>query len=399
MRLGSASGGRGGQGHGGGLFVYWVAVSFGALDVADAESFESEVELVVTPTKPADPVGLIDEGAELWRRLAAHGPLREVDLSPEERATLQIMESVGIAARDEGSPYRQAEASRPWLSSPLHELVYALVQRVADQHGVPCVFIKGPVLREQGLRDREHSGDVDVWVKPGMERALADALEVWGWRRKESPDLRSVYHSVTMAAGEWGCEIDLHFRFPGMAADDDVAFEVLRERSEVRPFAGVGVRVPDTGAHAVIAALHLLRPEPGRVGAASARHDQAVAALAVEPEEALSAAHDFGAVGALREALRDVGADDSELSAAAAPDWEMRASAGSSAHLYLRALRGEPWRRRVTLLLRAVWPTTAEVWESDARASGAPSRSLWQARRRRFGRGWRQIMRRGSARG
>lgn len=259
----------------------WVAVAYGALDVHECDQFTDETELIVVPIKPTEPLALPSIGAALWRKLV-NGPVSDDALDEEERAVVREMADAGLASADLGHPARVRAVDKPWLSSPMHELVYALVASVARENEIPLIVIKGPVLHRQGLREREHSGDVDIWVAPDRVRQLAAALRAWGW--SEVPDVWShteINHSISLEprAG-WGCEIDIHRRMPGIGLPDVDAFATVLRNSEANTFAGVEARAPVTSANAILAALHMLRPEIGARVRPSSR-DEAVHLISV----------------------------------------------------------------------------------------------------------------------
>ena len=183
----------------------WVAVSYGALDMRGWGEPSPDVEIMLLPVHPIDePIGLRGEPAALWRRLI-DGPVNDTDLSESERELVHEYEVVGLASREPNHPARITTLSRPWLSSPLHELVYSLVANVARENCIEAVFIKGPMLHQQGLRKREHSGDVDVWVDPTHIVRLSRSVQQWGW--SEHQGLWTgipTAHSITVQPRFWG---------------------------------------------------------------------------------------------------------------------------------------------------------------------------------------------------
>src|SRR5690606_30132443 len=70
----------------------------------------------------------------------------------------------------------------------------------------------------------------------------------------------------------------VHFRFPGVAREPGAAFDTLLTGSVMSSFAGRRASVPAIPAHAVLFALHQLRPEPGE-SIPKNRRDQVVCAL------------------------------------------------------------------------------------------------------------------------
>ncbi|WP_029088369.1 nucleotidyltransferase family protein [Brevibacterium album] len=368
----------------------WIAVSYGALDVSERSDFPG-TELLVTPTVPGVPLALPAGGAELWRRLV-EGPLDSAELDDDERTIVEEMRESGLASTDLQHPARQTSIPAPWLSSPLHELVYGLVASLAQHADIPLVFVKGPVLHAQGLRSREHSADVDAWVAPDRLAGLADALKPWGWGLMADVwEHSAINHSVTLVpqAG-WGCEIDLHRRLPGLALSDQDAFAAVRARSEPVEFAGVGARAPERTANAVLSALHIIRPAIGKVVSSTAV-PTAAEVLRTAGAEAVSASAALDATIALEEALTSAFPHARiDVSAAGRPrDWYPR-TRPNKALAYWATLQEMPLRERPSIAFRLIWPS-ADVALASSENLGVPETSVARARLRRLWRGVREI--------
>lgn len=139
----------------------WIAVAFAALDVAHISSLEADI--VLLPIYPIDePLGLSGMPAELWKRLV-FGPVSLDELTPDERTLIGEFEEVGIASRDLKSLHRITQIAKPWFESFIHELVNALLVSLSKEEKIDMFTFKGPIVWEQGLRQRRDSGDVDVW--------------------------------------------------------------------------------------------------------------------------------------------------------------------------------------------------------------------------------------------
>ncbi|MGC0369604.1 hypothetical protein [Microbacterium sp. SLBN-111] len=365
----------------------WVAIAYGALDVSASDMFADGAELLVLPADPAEPFCLTGEGARMWRRIVA-GPVTPT--KDAEREMLEAMTALGIASTDSAHPARIARLDPPRLSSPFHELAYALTAHVAAEHGIPCVFIKGPALHHQGLRAREHSGDVDVWCPPARWNELADALVPWGWRRSPDPwHDTPVPHSITMTPGAWGCEIDVHRRVPGLILDDASAFDIVSAACLPVHYAGTTVPVPAPDVHAVLAAVNEVRPVIGARRRSRATASAAVGVL-LATEGTRDRARELGAVPALRdEMVAAFGADAVDDTAILPRDWLWRARP-DTARAYLAALRTVPLPERLRIFVRVLWPDD-EVALASARHAGAPTDDPARARRQRLARavrGW-----------
>ncbi|MEZ3156026.1 hypothetical protein AB1K56_03775 [Microbacterium sp. BWR-S6Y] len=361
----------------------WTPVALAALDVAESDVYAGSVEIVLLPADGGGPIGLIGAGAAVWRRLST---TRDAVLSASDEQIALELEAAGFLSRSKSPRHPLIDLRPPILTSPVHELVYALVARVADDLGIPHVFVKGPMLQRQGLRDREHSGDVDVWCAPSRWDDLAEALTHHGWTREPDPWRGTdVGHSVTLNAPAWGCQIDVHRRMPGVVLDDSAAFAALSSDTVLEIHAGVPVRFPARESHAVVAALHAARPQIGRP-TLPAHPSTSALELLRRADDPVGAAVRLGAVPALRRELRacrpeaDLPADDRPPR-----DWFWRAQP-DRARAYLTALRELPWSSRARLLVTLVWPT-ADVIRESARRAGDPTGSLAVARLRRLRRG------------
>ncbi|MFB3978848.1 nucleotidyltransferase family protein [Microbacterium proteolyticum] len=368
----------------------WVAIASGALDVRASTPFSSDIEILVAPAIPGEAMWVAGAGARLWRRLVHGGPLNTRD--DEERSMLHDMETLGIASPDAAHPDRVTRLPEPVLSSPVHELVYAVTARVAAAHGIPCLFIKGPALHHQGLREREHSGDVDVWCHPRHWDALAEALSAWGWHREPDPWRgTSVHHTATMTPPSWGCEIDVHRRIPGLALDDEDAFAIASRWRTVVTYAGVDVAIPRRDTHAVLAAVHAVRPEIG-AGARSAAASHSASAMLAAAEGSAERACELGAVPVLRAELAGLLPDEIlDAHAGGRPrDWQWR-GARNRAVAYWRALGEEPWLVRLRVLWRFVWPPD-DIALASARQAADASTNPNIVRWRRLLRGARGLL-------
>jgi len=355
----------------------WVAISFGALDVADDDRFPGS-DLLVTPALPALPLAFSANGASVWRRLVA-GPVDEEALDASEIDIVHEMAEMGLASSDLEHPHVQREVREPWLSSPLHELVYALVSSVARSNGIDLFFFKGPILHAQGLRDRAHSGDVDIWVELHDINALSEALKPWGWSRRAET---WVNHSVTLFPSEWGCELDLHHRFPGVSCVSGDTFDELMRRTEHHPFASIDCRVPERSVGAVLSALHIMRPEPG-VTTPPQFFEDAAQVLARGGEAAIDAARALGSAAALEPALRSAFPDADLVDLGPIPanwKWRMKKSKWGA---YAAALRSIPPAQLPHLVWRTVWPTDEVALATD-HAMGGDARTPLQARLNRL---------------
>ncbi len=362
----------------------WVAVAYGVLDLREWPQNSSEAEIMVLATKPTEPIGLSGPTAALWLRLV-DGPVSEGDLDSADVELVREFEAFGIASQDEHHPARTRSVSPPRLSSPLHEMVYALVGSVARDEGIPLIFIKGPILHVQGLREREHSGDVDVWVDPQRSEDLVHSLASWGWL--PVPDVWSgipIDHSITLKPDSWGCELDIHHHFPGVSLSEEEAFAELAARTMHMEFASVDVTVPSTPAHTVIEALNLTRPEIG-VPTNQERRKHAAMILKGGGRDALEFTVRLKADAALEDTLRSAFPEDFHGSSGKPPlNWRWRQEK-NQARAYLLALRLVPRGSRARVLFRLIWPKSDVAIASNSRV-GAQTNKVLTARLQRLSR-------------
>lgn len=364
----------------------WVALSYGALDVSGISDFGT-TEVLVTPTLPSMPLALSNLGADLYRRLV-NGPVPSSAFTQEELVVIHEMAAVGLASSNHMHDARQTSLPKPWMFSPQHELVYAIVANVAREQQIDLVFVKGPILHPQGVRDREHSGDVDPLVRSEHVDLLSEALIPWGWSPK--PYLwegTEVAHSRTLVPNEsWGCEIDVHRRMYGSALSDEDAFSVIMQHTESAEFAGNPALVPQNYAGAVLASLRAMVAFPGKALPPSAK-SLAVETLRRGGEHAPDFASELDVLIALKDALQEAFPERKiDFSNAGQPrDWVNRAQANSTRY-YLASLKDIPFSKRPAALWKAIWPTS-ELSLISEQLSGGSTQNVTLARPRRLGRG------------
>ena len=148
--------------------------------------------------------------------------------------------------------------SAPLTTAVRVEIVSAVVEYIARDHGIRALHIKGPAAGlVLGLR--RYSGDVDVLVEPDGVTILLEALEQQGfWGDLATLD-QPWAHSVELFSAEWGMYVDLHLRYPGVGVSDQRLFELLWERQRSVEIAGWPCRTPDRAGHALLLGLHAAR--------------------------------------------------------------------------------------------------------------------------------------------
>ncbi len=178
-----------------------------------------------------------------------------------------------------------------------------------------------------------------------------------------------------------------------ISVEDGIAETLGLKLGDTLRFGGVDVLVPAPATHAVLAALHAVRPEIGagpRTPAASA----SARAFLSRAEGTVARARELGAVPVLRRELEPL-AEPGSLDAGAAGtphDWEWRQQP-DHVRAYWMAMRAVSWPVRARLILRFVWPPD-DVALASARHAGHSATTPRRARWIRLRRGIRDWVRR-----
>ena len=263
------------------------------------------------------------------------------------------------------------------------QLGYVFMDRLARQHDLRLLAIKGPVLEQQGLRAEHQSIDVDVWVDPDRLEEFGRYLSELGWIARPSVRAPRILepHSTTFGHPLWPCEIDVHDRYPGMLVDRRAAFEAAWARRGEFVIADQEVVCTDSVGSACIAALHYMRMGP----AGQSRLDDLIARVAATFSEDLletlrSFADDVGALTTLETLLLGAGAPTSSAprTEAASADralrmWRLQVAAGDSPLVPLLTELGQsPLRRWPTLILHTVWLPESELRKRQTISRSGP---------------------------
>lgn len=232
-------------------------------------------------------------------------------------------------------------------------LAHALIFDVATRCQARMLLLKGRAARLHGFRDRSSiSADVDVFVEPERVRSVMRELERRGWRsRAADADVAAFpVHSTSYFHDAWSCDIDVHFRFPGLGVASSTAFELMWERrAPLRVGDAVGW-APDELDTFILLTLHALR------GPATGHRDEERARLSaylprVGVTRVISRARQLDALRYLRPWLSRSAVVPRRVSANwGVPDreWQLRAVA-------------DPMVRRVVNFLDAGWPERARA--------------------------------------
>lgn len=255
------------------------------------------------------------------------------------------------------------------------ELAHVLAFRLASDHGIRAMVIKGPVARHFGLRPAgDTSIDVDIWVDPREFETYCGLLRSIGWTigvLHRSASIMAI-HSDAFVHPTWPCEIDVHHRFPGFLADPQLVFDTLWDRAGAISVAGGQfIAAPDRSGSLLVESLHLLRDGPGGkprlVGLV-----ERVAPTLTENDmvELAQLAHAVGAAEALEPVFSEWGVaayippDPEPEHVESIADWRLRTSVGDALAVpALVELKRSRWRDRPRLLWRTLWLTEAEIRE------------------------------------
>ncbi|WP_440708385.1 nucleotidyltransferase family protein [Herbiconiux sp. YIM B11900] len=272
------------------------------------------------------------------------------------------------------------------------ELAAALVAHVARAEGIPLLVIKGPVLAAQGLREPRNYADVDIWVPRDSAARLVVLLSARGWHERGANWFidRVGSHSITLIHDRWPCDIDIHVRFPGFLAPDDVVFESLWRSRTALDLAGTRVMVTDPAGSAAVLALHSLRQMWDRSKAAE--FEQLARRLARQPDLVRSLAALSAVVGAnetLEPLFRRLGAEPPTGYTATARqlrEWHDRRAHDSRTGLWIGYLKSTPMKRWPRELAAVIWPNPSQFLQ-DHPNSPRTRRALVWGRIRRLAKG------------
>ncbi len=249
-------------------------------------------------------------------------------------------------------------------------LLHALTDRVARDHDIRLLVIKGPIATAQGVRPARNSADLDVLVDPARVVDFREGLAGLGWTNRDASANAHVMspHSVTYAHPSWPCEIDVHHHFPGFFADPQMAFDAIWARRERHRVAQVDVRCPDLIGQAAIVGLHSLRHPSLERSQTDLPHLAGALERLLDPAQRRELAELAAATGAadtLAPVLEPLGAPRigaGSTSPEALESWRVQTSmADTHSVTWVSELTRSPVREWPRLLLRAVWLTEADI--------------------------------------
>lgn len=149
-------------------------------------------------------------------------------------------------------------------------LGHALIERVAQEHNVQLLHIKGYSV-DDGLYEKGRaSSDIDILIHPNHVTNFVGALQMRGWTTVTRFTTGSVFqHAMTLWHVTWGY-VDLHRSFPGVEMPAAEFFEDLWRSKTSRLIADVACAVPQAHHQALLIVLHAAR-DPQR-GPSDVRH-------------------------------------------------------------------------------------------------------------------------------
>lgn len=149
---------------------------------------------------------------------------------------------------------------------------HAAVQRLADEHAIDLLHIKGDALDTRVSRPGRIATDADVLVRPAHLDALLEACAAAGYQSSGRFTTSSPFeHSLTLWHDLWG-HLDVHRHYPGIGRSPADAFERLWADRLTTDIAGVNCPVPSLPAQVAILVMHAARNPAGSQASADVAH-------------------------------------------------------------------------------------------------------------------------------
>jgi hypothetical protein len=293
---------------------------------------------------------------------------------------------------------RTDEANSLALSTGV-ELAHAWLQSLADASDARVLFIKGPALQRQALREGRESADVDALICPRDFERMCAEVRARGWNQRAAPLIANITttHSRTFTHERWPCDLDLHASFPGFLNDSATVFEVLWDHSETLTLAATRCRTTSRAGAALVLTLHSLRGsrlEPRHADELSelARAPFTPAEILETMRIAYATSSDHALPSLFPQQELSAGVSNSEMDATLRR-WRERVASGShGAYFWIQALRESPLKLKTRIAREAIWPTRRDLLLSRPETRDTSvGRTL--ARIRRWGRGARSLPR------
>lgn len=274
-------------------------------------------------------------------------------------------------------------------------LLSAWASAQAERVGIRELLIKGRTLAHHGLREARLSADVDVLIEPSRFDQYCEIVKVAGWTELPSTFVTEFFtlHSRTFTHANWPNTLDVHRFFPGFLSSPENVFDRLWERRESLVIARHVCAIPDRPASILILALHSMRSSRKNL-----RHERELGALRTTPldprelADVVALAHATGSVAPLKDLLSAWGAsielDPKVFASIAYRDWAQAVAEARGAPAdWHRVLQRAPWRHKPRVLLRALWPSEADLRRTHATLASSRMSRL-RIRVQRLGRGF-----------
>ncbi|MDD0857185.1 nucleotidyltransferase family protein [Arthrobacter alpinus] len=245
-------------------------------------------------------------------------------------------------------------------------LLHAQLAFLARENGLRCLFIKGPAVFAQGLREPRQSSDVDIWLEQEAINKLAGDLYKLGWKNRPTDPYASPFssHSLTLYSPNWPCDIDIHSRIPGMEASSQDAFESVWVGRENHIMAGIPLSIPSTEASRLILALHSLRSKESP--REPAEYNSLIGQDFKDFKEFQDLALATNSVGALKPFLRDTQSYSLfDYYPEPSTEWLHLSSQKSHAEKRLDAVAKSPVSKLPLALWRATFPSKEALMVHD----------------------------------
>jgi hypothetical protein len=246
-------------------------------------------------------------------------------------------------------------------------LVHALVADVAETIGVRYLTVKGVGSQLSGLRSARVPSDVDVLLTPSDEGRFRAELRARGWiERPADPDtVIFPRHSTSLFHWSWPCDIDVHFRFPGLEHEPGKVFDVLwRDREHYRQCQS---ELPQPGREAglVILALHCLRSS--WVQRHRDEYDELIGiAKTMKRDAVVAQAQELGALACTRPFLEAAFGSGLEVEwGEPSEEWRFRTTVASPHARRILVLRTGTWKQRRRIIRLALIPPRDAIAKND----------------------------------
>lgn len=137
------------------------------------------------------------------------------------------------------------------------KLAHAYFQRLADQHGIDILHVKGYAFGSDTYDVHRNSTDVDLLVRPSQVQQFKQLLIASGWKVIAHFNSGSIFeHASTLYHPCWGLT-DVHRFFPGLdGRSPQYAFDQLWEQRRYKSIAHYDCAVPSLDDSLLLVVVH-----------------------------------------------------------------------------------------------------------------------------------------------